>query len=215
MSARARLLRALTRRGAARASRRLRASILVAAALGAVIAPFAAAPAASAAQRAGGVIDCLDQTQAASANGACTAVQPTFSCVWANGGGSYTAALGYSNPTRYTLRMPVGSYLNSFYGRRGDPHDWSQPSLFPPGSSSTFFTVTWTQPWQYTIQWQLGEHHLVSFSSAGRACKTSQVPMVASVSTLGAAVLVMMGIFVVANRRAEARNARALRKAVC
>jgi hypothetical protein len=202
-----------TRRGTARPGHRVRGWALLFVAFGLLLGPLAAAPAASAAQVGGDVIDCLNPAQAAGSNGACTSVQPTFSCVWDNGGGSYTAALGYINRSQYTLEMPVGSYDNSFYGKQGDPADWGQPSLFPPGSSTTFFTVTWTQPWQYTIQWQLGDEHVVSFSSASTPCTTSQVPMVASVSTLGAAVLVIMGIFVIANRRAEARNAKALRAA--
>jgi hypothetical protein len=209
--AQARPFGARTRRGTARSGHRLRGWALVFLAFGLLLAPLAAAPSASAAQGNGDVIDCLNPAQAAGSNGACTSVQPTFSCVWDNGGGSFTAALGYVNHSQYTLEIPVGSYDNSFYGSPSDPVDWGQPDLFPPGSSTTFFTVTWTQPSQYTIEWQLGDQHVVSFSSASTACTTSQVPMVASVSTLVAAVLVIMGIFVIANRRAETRNARALR----
>lgn len=150
----------------------------------------------------GGSVDCLDQAQAAAAGGACDQVEPTFACVFNNGNGSYTAALGYVNSSPYTLELPVGSYLNSFYGKKGDPNDWGQPALYPPGTSVTAFTVTWTQPWQYTIEWELGGTKL-SFSSASTpACTTHPVPIVGSVAAIGGAVVLGAAIFGWANRRA-------------
>ncbi len=182
-------------------------------------APLVAAPAAhaqsgaqpalapAAREDAGSVVDCSDPAQAESAHGACTSVRPTFSCVWDNGGGSYTAVLGYSNPSKYTLKLPPGTWVNSFYGLFGDPLDRGQPSTFPPGSYPTAFTVTWTQAWPYTTLWALGSHHMIAFSSGSKpACATQPVPIVASVGTLGAAALTMMVIFGIANRRAVARQ---------
>jgi len=152
-----------------------------------------------------GVIDCFDPLQAAASGGACAAITPTFSCVWNNGNGSYTAALGYTNPSGYTLQMPVGTYVNSFYGKAGEPNDWGQPTLYPPGTSTTAFTVTWSQPWQYTIKWALGDKHTVAFSSASSACTSKPVPIVATAGAAVLALLVIMVIFGVANKRAERR----------
>ncbi|MCL6538836.1 MAG: hypothetical protein K6T28_09690, partial [Acidothermus sp.] len=154
----------------------------------------------------GSVVDCLDWQQRQASGSACFDVTPTFACVWNNGDGSYTAALGYVNNSPYTLALQPGTYVNSFYGKHGDPNNWGQPTLYPPGTSTTAFTVTWTQQWPYTIIWQLGSGgHTVAFSSSSTPCTSKPVSLVGSFGAIGAAALLMMVVFGIAMRRAHRR----------
>ena len=204
----------------ARALRRLPLRFgLLGAVLGLAAGPLLLAPAAQAAKPqptptatvnatpTGGsqVVDCSDSAQAQAAGGACNEIQPTFACIFANGNGSYTAALGYRNSSSSTLEFPVGSSLNSFYGRKGDAPNWGQPATYPPGTSVTAFTVTWAQKAQNTIQWALGGKTLAFSSASAPACTTHPVPIVGSVAAIGGTVLVGAVIFVWANRRAVGR----------
>ena len=204
--------------------RRLRLGML-AAVIGLALGPLLVAPAAQAAQAARAakpkptptasstaapptgshVVDCSDRAQSQAAGGVCNEIQPTFACVFDNGNGSYTAALGYLNSSSSTLELQVGSNLNSFYCKKGDPTNWGQPATYPPGTSVTAFTVTWTQQWQYTIQWALGGKTLTFSSASTPVCTTHPVPIVGSVAAIGGAVLVGAVIFVWANRRAVGR----------
>lgn len=155
----------------------------------------------------GSVIDCLDWQQRAASGTACADITPTFACVWNNGDGTYTAALGYVNPSSYTLELQPGSYVNSFYGKKGDPNNWGQPALYPPGTSTTYFTITWSQQWQYTLLWQLGTAgHTVTFSSASTPCTSKPVSIIGNVGLVGAALLGALVVFVFLNRRVERRR---------
>jgi hypothetical protein len=154
-----------------------------------------------------GTVNCLSWQDQAAYPTACSGLTPTLSCVWDNGDGTYTAALGFTNPSTYTIEADAGSYLNSVYGNKSTPKDSGQPSFFRPGTSVTEFTVDWTQSKVGVMEWQLGDQMLTFSSSSGPACTQHPVPIFSNATLLGVTAFLGMCAFAVWNRRSLRRKA--------
>lgn len=135
----------------------------------------------------------------------CEQLVPTFSCVFDNGDGSYTAALGYTNPTDTTLVAAPGSYVNSFYAYGGFKTDQGQIASFPPGTSETAFTITWSPGKRHVnspVVWELGGFSKqVSFTSSSAACSSHPVPIMGSWVAAGIALVLTIPAFLFVNAR--------------
>jgi hypothetical protein len=129
---------------------------------------------ASSAQAAGPPVPCPDP------NGQCKKLIPEFTCVWDNGGGSYTAVFGYTNTGNRDLIIPIGSE-NGF---SPDPADRGQGTTFLADASTTSaLTITWTgTPPSWTVS-----GNTATASSSGTACQSDPVPMLANGQLLAAA----------------------------
>ena len=185
---------------------------------GAVVALAAAplllvAPAAHAAQKFNtspsttpGTVNCLSWQDQASYPGVCDGLTPTLSCTWDNGDGTYSAALGFDNPSAYTIEADAGSYQNSIYINASTPHADGQPSFFRPGISETEFVVTWDPLHGDQVNWTLDGHQLVFASSTGPACAQHPVPILGNTTVLGIAGGLAVCAFVVWNRRSLRRK---------
>lgn len=153
-----------------------------------------------------GIVNCLSWQDQAAYPGVCAGLKPALSCVWANDDGSYSAALGFTNPSRYTIEADAGSYQNSVYLNRSTPHADGQPSFFRPGDSTTEFTLDWNPIHGDDVQWALDGTTLRFSSSSGPACTQHPVPIMGSVTVLGIVALGGVGAFVFFNRRSIARK---------
>jgi hypothetical protein len=170
-----------------------------------------AAPAAHAAQNTDpsttpGTINCLSWQDQAAYPSACTGLKPTLSCVWANGDGTYSAALGFTNPSAYRIEADAGSYQNSIYINGSTPTADGQPSFFRPGTSTTEFTIDWNPLRGNTVQWALDGTTLQFTSASGPACAQHPVPILASLTVIGLTGLGGVGAFVLWNRRSVNRR---------
>src|SRR5213078_4423079 len=111
----------------------------------------------------------------------------TAKCVWNNGDGTWTMAMGYVNPTvdTMTAAIPPGGTNNSLTATGGSAANPAHISSFPPGTSVTAFTVTWsptsnTDPVSWTLMGRT-----TSFNDQITACTSKPVPVLAN-ETLGA-----------------------------
>ena len=138
--------------------------------------------------------------------GVCTGLKPTLSCVWANDDGTYSAALGFTNPSQYTIEADAGSYQNSVYLNGSTPHADGQPSFFRPGDPVTEFTLDWNPLQGNDVQWALDGTTLRFSSSSGPACAQHPVPIMGSMTVLGIVAFGGVGAFVFFNRRSIARK---------
>ena len=132
---------------------------------------------------------------------AATTLTPVLNCIQAGSGSSYTAVLGYSNPTRTTYIL---------YGspNRISPssYDGDQPHRFDPGTYNGVFSLPISSG---TVTWTLQGTTLTISKNAAKACpKDTQMP--ADGNGTGVVVVLVLaavaGVLVVhrARRRAAA-----------
>jgi hypothetical protein len=151
-------------------------------------------------------INCDTAGQPSSDWTTCQQIQGTAKCVWNNGDGTWTMALGYLNPTTTTLNaaIPNGAVLgtnNALTATNGSAANPAHIASFPPGTSTTAFTVTWS-PTSNTdpVSWAL-MGRTFSFNRQITSCTSKPVPVVAN-ETFGAiAVAAVLGTVLVSRRR--------------
>ena len=151
-------------------------------------------------------INCDTAGQPSSDWTTCQQLTPTAKCVWNNGDSTWTMALGYINPTLMTLNAAIPNGVvagtnNALTATNGSAANPAHISSFPPGTSSTAFTVTWS-PTSNTdpVTWALMGHS-VSFNRTITACTSKPVPVVAN-ETFGTIALAgLLGAVLVSRRR--------------
>ena len=145
----------------------------------------------------------------------CQQLVGTAKCVWNNNDGTFTMAMGYTNPTTSTLNAVIPNAAtnvagtnNSLTATSGSAANPGHTASFLPGTSTTAFTVTWT-PSSKTdpVTWVLmGKTY--SFVDTMTACTSKPVPVVAN-ETFGAiAVAGLLGTVLVSRRRIRPLLAR-------
>jgi hypothetical protein len=136
----------------------------------------------------------------------CQQLVGTAKCVWNNGNGTYTLAVGYTNPTAFNLFASVpnsgtgtGAY-NSFTATSGSAANPGHASTFYPGTYITAFTVTWS-PTSKTdpVTWQLmGKTY--TWADTYTACPSKPVPVIGNGIVGSMSVIAITG-FGLLNRR--------------
>jgi hypothetical protein len=147
-----------------------------------------------AAQAAAPTINCDTAAQPSASWTTCKTLVGTAKCVWNNKDGTYTMAMGYTNPSTSNLFASIppatgaGAYnaLTATSGFAGNP---AHPATFVPGTYTTAFTVTWT-PTSSTdaVSWQLmGTTR--TWNRTMTACPTKPVPVIGGAGGLGLGLL--------------------------
>jgi len=142
-----------------------------------LLAPAADAAVNTAPSTTPGTINCMSWQDDQNNPGACAALKPTLSCVWANDDGTYSAALGFDNRSGFTIEADAGSYQNAIYINGSTPTADGQPSFFRPGVSTTEFTIDWNPLHGDNVNWSLDGTSLNFSSSSGPACEQHPVPI--------------------------------------
>lgn len=141
----------------------------------------------------------------------CQELAGTAQCVWNNGRGSYTIALGYDNPTSSNLyaATPVngqGGPNNSLTANGGYAENPDHVSTFWTGVSETAFTVTWSptrrQPY---VTWQLMGHTYNFSTKSVPGCQTKPVPIMGNGLAIGLGLGLLVLALLAANRRSVSR----------
>ena len=92
-------------------------------------------------------------------------VSPLACCVALNTDGTYTAYLGYNNPNKSAVVVPMGA-RNRFYPA---PANRGQPTVFLPGVHHSAFTMKWDGK---LVQWNL-DGFTANLSKDSPACSTA------------------------------------------
>lgn len=128
----------------------------------------------------------------------CQQLTGTAACVFDNGDGTWTMALGYINPTTSTLDSAIpnggaGGTNNALTATNGSAANPGHIASFPPGTSTTAFTVTWS-PTSSTdpVTWALNGH-TYSWTDQITACPTKPVPVVSNAAFGGIASALILG----------------------
>lgn len=151
-------------------------------------------------------VDCDAAGQPSANWTTCQQLVGTAKCVWNNNDGSWTMAMGYTNPSTSTLNaaIPSGGVAgtnNALTATGGSAANPAHIASFPPGTSTTAFTVTWS-PTSKTdpVTWALmGKSY--TFNDQITPCTSKPVPVVANEVLGGIAVAGLLGIVLVSRRR--------------
>ncbi len=127
----------------------------------------------------------------------CRDLAPIVECIWNNGGGSYSIAWGYNNPSSHTLHIDVGAKNKMAPG--GD--DQGQGTEFAPGLHHNVFVTTITGS---SLEWRLGNNKDET-SGSTPACPTKPVSVVGNgrALLLGLALMLAVGLPLLAARRSK------------
>lgn len=140
----------------------------------------------------------------------CRQLVGTASCYWNNGDGTYTVALGYINPSGEILTAAAGTDNNGIPANGTIP-TFANPgrlTTFYPGTSQTAFTMTW-DPWSdFGFDWYIMDRRFTFTTANTPACTSSPVPIMGNAIAAAVGGALLVGLFVVANRRRLARVAR-------
>jgi hypothetical protein len=138
----------------------------------------------------------------------CQQLTGSAACVWNNQNGSYTIALGYKNPTSSNLfaAIPVngvGGTNNKLTATNGTASDPDHLSTFWANDTSvTAFTVTWyPSSRRDPVTWALMGHTYQFTERSAPPCTTKPVPIMGSMSAVGAGLGLLFVAFVFVNRR--------------
>jgi hypothetical protein len=153
-----------------------------------------------------GTINCMSVKDDSANPGVCDGLKPTLSCVFANDDGTYSAALGFVNPSDLTIEADAGYYVNSIYINKRTPKADGQPSFFRPGASTTEFVVDWDPSDGDQIQWTLDGTTLNFSSTSGPACVSHPVPIMGNAVVWGIGGGVAVCALLVWNRRSMRRK---------
>jgi hypothetical protein len=120
---------------------------------------------------------------------AASPVQPFVSCYWANGDGTYTVAVGYTNTSASTVTYPIGP-LNFVTPA---PQDRGQPTVFLPGTHNNVWAPTITQADLASgADWTLNDVRVSTGITSISACPTKPVPISGGVGGVIAFVAVAL-----------------------
>jgi hypothetical protein len=169
-----------------------------------VAGPAFAAPNAQAATP---TINCDSAAHPSASWTTCQQLVGTASCVWNNRDGTWTLAVGYTNPTASILTASIppapGGANNSFTATSGFASNPGHPSTFQPGMYVTAFTVTWTPSSKNDpVTWVLMGHTYTWTETSESACPKTPVPVAGSIAGIFGFLGLLMAGFGVANHRA-------------
>ncbi|MDX6206047.1 MAG: hypothetical protein QOF39_2104 [Frankiales bacterium] len=136
----------------------------------------------------------------------CQQLVGTAKCVWNNRDGTYTLAVGYTNPTEFNLFASVpntgtgtGTY-NAFTAASGSTANPGHASTLVPGVYTTAWTVTW-RPTSATdlVSWAL-MGRTYTWADTYTACPSKPVPVIGNgiVGSMGVIAITGFGLL---NRR--------------
>jgi hypothetical protein len=137
----------------------------------------------------------------------CQQLVGTAKCVWNNKDGTYTLAVGYTNPTQNILFASVpntgtgtGAY-NAFTATSGFAANPGHGNTFNPGTFTTAWTVTWT-PSSATdgVKWALMGKSYVWYDTY-TVCPSKPVPVIGNGVVGGMGVVLITGYSMLNRRR--------------
>ena len=137
----------------------------------------------------------------------CLKLTGTAKCVWNNGDGTWTMAMGFLNPTADTLFASIpntgtntGAY-NAFTATGGSAANPGHFATFPPGTYTSAFTVTW-KPSSSTdpVSWQL-MGATSTWTRTITACPSKPVPVIGNGIAGGMGVIALTGLGLLNRRR--------------
>ena len=137
----------------------------------------------------------------------CQKLVGTAKCVWNNKDGTYTLAVGYTNPTAFNLYAVVPNTTtgaagpnNAFTATDGFAANPGHAATFYPGTYTTAWTVTWT-PASKTdlVSWAL-MGHTFTWADTYTVCPSKPVPVIGNdiVGSMGVVAITGFGLL---NRR--------------
>jgi hypothetical protein len=127
----------------------------------------------------------------------CQSLTPTFSCVWHDTGGNWTATFGYQNTSAYDITVPVGSQNFVSQG----PADAGQMTVFPAGTQPNAFAVTFSPP---RMSWTL-VGKTATATSNDKTCDSPPVPMLGDAGVMARTVLIALPLLVALARTRRLR----------
>ena len=136
----------------------------------------------------------------APAAGAATTLTPLLNCIQAGSGSSYTAVLGYQNPTRttYVLYGSTNRLSPSSY-------DGDQPHRFDPGTHNGVYSLAVSSG---TVTWTLRDTTLTISRTAAKACPSdTQLPAEGNGTGAVVALAIAAAVGALIVRRARRRAA--------
>jgi hypothetical protein len=126
----------------------------------------------------------------------CQKLVGTAKCVWNNGNGTYTLAVGYTNPTAFNLYASVPNANNAFTATSGSAANPGHADTFYPGTYTTAWTVTWS-PTSNTdpVTWNL-MGHTYTWNRTYTACPSKPVPIIGNgiVGSMGVVAITGFGL---------------------
>jgi hypothetical protein len=122
----------------------------------------------------------------------CQSLTPTFSCVWHDTGGNWTATFGYRNTSTYDITVPVGSQNFMSPGPGND----GQITVFPSGASANASAVPFSPP---RLTWTL-VGKTATATSNDKICDSPPVPMLGSAGVMARTVLLSLPLLLAATR---------------
>jgi hypothetical protein len=127
----------------------------------------------------------------------CQSLTPTFSCVWHDTGGNWTAVFGYQNTSGYDVIVPVGSQNFMSPG----PADGGQLTVFPTGTQVNAFTVPFSPP---RMTWTI-VGKTATASSSDKTCDSPPVPMLGDAGVMARTVLISLPLLLALARTRRLR----------
>jgi hypothetical protein len=164
-------------------------------------------------------INCDTAAQPSASWTSCQQLTGTAACVFNNGDGTWTIALGYTNPTTATLTSAIpnggsGGTNNALTATNGSAANPGHIASFPPGTSTTAYTVTWS-PTSKTdpVTWVLNGRTF-TFTDQITACPTKPVPVVQNAALGGVAAAFILGAVLFRRGRRRGLRIKAVRAVV-
>jgi hypothetical protein len=117
----------------------------------------------------------------------CQKLVGTAKCVWNNHDGTYTLAVGYTNPTADILTAAIPDTATNTAGTN-NAFTATDGSAANPGHASTFFIGTFTTAWTVTwtpasktdlVSWAL-MGHTFTWADTYTACPSKPVPVIST-----------------------------------
>jgi hypothetical protein len=127
----------------------------------------------------------------------CQSLTPTFSCVWHDTGGNWTAVFGYQNTSAYQITVPVGSqnFMSPGLGDDG------QMTVYPNGTQANAFTVPFSPP---HLTWTLVGKTSTATSN-DKTCDSPPVPMFGSPGVMSRTLLIALPLLLAVGRTRRVR----------
>jgi hypothetical protein len=157
-------------------------------------------------------IDCDTAAQPSANWTTCGQLVATAKCVWNNGDGTYTMALGYINPSTSNLFSSIPNTgngtgaNNALTATNGSAADPGHVATFVPGTSTTAFTVTWSPTSKTDVVSWLLNGHTTTWADTITACPAKPVPVVNNVALGSIGMAGVLGVVLFRRRRTRGLN---------
>ena len=152
-------------------------------------------------------INCDTAAQPSTDWTSCQKLVGTAKCVWNNKDGTYTLAVGYTNPTAYNLYASVPNTgtntgaNNAFTATSGTAANPGHGNTFVPGTYTTAWTVTWTPASKTDLVSWLLMGKTYTWADTYTVCPSKPVPVIGNGIVGGVGVVALMGFSMVHRRR--------------